>query len=313
MQCIRCNKKGLFLRVNDDGLCKKCEIDVAQERALARAAAVERCTSYYELLCNEYSKIGGNYLYPHADDFTIQELTDICKSCDVLCSELPKWDTYELFEEIYLNDVQQASNSSPMLFNPKLPLGYFSKYSPPKFSESIPELIKKIRNLSIDYSYAIIMRKEASRKKAMGVESQNYVVVGTQYHEKDITKLGTPNPDYNMTKRDIIDCCMTDEFIWKFSFNPISVQLVPEPTNPHDSNAIKVVIDGSHVGYIRARECNLLHGLIENNRIHNINASITGGPYKSVNEDYNDSGKEVYTLERGSDDYSIELEIETTP
>lgn len=32
-------------------------------------------------------------------------------------------------------------------------------------------------------------------------------------------------------------------------------QLVPEPDNPHDKNAIKVVIRGVHVGYVPAVKC----------------------------------------------------------
>jgi len=36
------------------------------------------------------------------------------------------------------------------------------------------------------------------------------------------------------------------------SISPSSkVEIVPEPENPHDSNALKVIIDGKHVGYIK--------------------------------------------------------------
>lgn len=31
-------------------------------------------------------------------------------------------------------------------------------------------------------------------------------------------------------------------------------RLVPEPTNPHDANAIQVVIDGEHVGYVARKD-----------------------------------------------------------
>lgn len=313
MQCIRCNKKGLFLRTNDHGLCKKCEEEVEKELERARIIATEQASAYYESLCLAYAQIDSNHLYPHAEDFDDQALDRICKACEFLLDNLPQWDKYEMLQEVYVKDAQPDARVSSLMHNPRLPLGYFSKYNPLNFAERIKELTDKISRLSISYSHTLTLRKSEARKVSQGISAHEYHVVGTQYYEKNITKIASPNPDYSMTKRDIIDCCMSDENIWKYSFSPISIQLVPEPTNPHDSNAIKVVIDGSHVGYIRSRECALVHDLIANNRIYGIKASITGGPYKSVNEDYNDNGKEVYTLERGTEDFSIDLEIECRP
>ena len=34
-----------------------------------------------------------------------------------------------------------------------------------------------------------------------------------------------------------------------------SLELIPEPENKHDPNAIKVIVDGQHIGYVPAKEC----------------------------------------------------------
>ena len=42
-KCIDCNKKGLFLRVNKNGLCAECELKrCEQERLKAEAEELER-------------------------------------------------------------------------------------------------------------------------------------------------------------------------------------------------------------------------------------------------------------------------------
>ena len=33
------------------------------------------------------------------------------------------------------------------------------------------------------------------------------------------------------------------------------VELIEEPTNKYDPNAIKVIVDGQHIGYIPAKKC----------------------------------------------------------
>jgi hypothetical protein len=43
--------------------------------------------------------------------------------------------------------------------------------------------------------------------------------------------------------------------------------LVPEPDNSFDGNAIKIVFDGHHVGYIPARDTHVFHRAIESNGV----------------------------------------------
>ncbi|MBR2555101.1 MAG: HIRAN domain-containing protein [Aeriscardovia sp.] len=34
-----------------------------------------------------------------------------------------------------------------------------------------------------------------------------------------------------------------------------SLELIEEPENKHDPNAIKVIVDGQHIGYVPAKKC----------------------------------------------------------
>ena len=61
----------------------------------------------------------------------------------------------------------------------------------------------------------------------------------------------------------------------------VTAQLVPEPTNPHDRNAIKVLVGGAHVGYVPAYSTSQFHRVIaqlaRRGRPATCRAQLTGG------------------------------------
>lgn len=141
-------------------------------------------------------------------------------------------------------------------------------------------------------------------------EEKKYIVAGVEYYLDALKKMMEPNELYNYKKQELIDICKTDELIYKYTIEDIAVELVPEPDNPHDPKAIKVLINGTHVGYIPARRCAHLLRKINNGQVENIEAVVGGGRYKVVNEDYDVmKDKSKYTMETGEDDYYIELYI----
>ena len=48
------------------------------------------------------------------------------------------------------------------------------------------------------------------------------------------------------------------------------VELVEEPTNKHDPNAIKVIVDGHHIGYIPAKKCTKVKTILHSGTIKEI-------------------------------------------
>ena len=143
-----------------------------------------------------------------------------------------------------------------------------------------------------------------------GYVERTYHVAGTTFYEDAILSLSAENPDYEMSKRDLIDAGMTDERIWEYEFDPTHVELLPEPENPHDPNAVKVVVDGEHIGYIKKGSCKHILKLIQEDHILKIDCEMGGVNYKIVSEDYDDEkDKEVYTLERDKTNYFVVLTI----
>ena len=68
--------------------------------------------------------------------------------------------------------------------------------------------------------------------------------------------------------------------LYAYSFPAVTCELVPEPDNPHDPNAIMVVLDGQHVGYVPEAECATVRALMR--RSDGIRATVGRGPCKVI-------------------------------
>lgn len=153
---------------------------------------------------------------------------------------------------------------------------------------------------------------EERRKQAEAAEGnvKPYRVAGVTHYEENILSLGEENPDYDSSKSELVNCGLIGERVYKYIFNPTNVELQPEPDNPHDPNAVKVIVDGEHVGYIKAGSCAHIKKVLARDGIARIKCEIGGGPYKRVDEDYDDeTDKEVYTLEKDSSPLFVHLKI----
>ena len=70
-------------------------------------------------------------------------------------------------------------------------------------------------------------------------------------------------------------------------FNPKlynQVELIPEPDNPHDPNAVRVEVAGVHIGYIKAGSCSQVKNLLDAGASVKL-SEIHFGPAKWVYED----------------------------
>ena len=114
---------------------------------------------------------------------------------------------------------------------------------------------------------------------------QMHNVTGISHYTNNILKLATKNPAYALSKKEIIAKKLCDQKIFEYTFAPKTTELIPEPTNPHDPNAIKVVIDGQLVGYVKAGSCTQILKLMKENRIARIDGEIYGGNHKMIYDD----------------------------
>ena len=118
--------------------------------------------------------------------------------------------------------------------------------------------------------------------KVNPIKCETHKVTGMSNYMDNIMSLAEYNDAYDFTKKELIDEGFIYERVYQYEFHPKKVELVPEPDNPVDKNAIKVVIDGAHVGYIKAGSCGRIRNLLNSNTIKNIDITIAGGKYKII-------------------------------
>lgn len=141
---------------------------------------------------------------------------------------------------------------------------------------------------------------------------ERHKVAGTTYHLDAIMELAEDNPDYDMTQREIIDECMEEERIYQYTFPDGPVELVDEPDNEQDPNAIKVLVAGQHIGYIKRGSTKRIHKLQRSGRVLGITAEIYGGRYKIVRcvEEYQ---MQHYEMDRDESLYGAAIEVLVKP
>lgn len=140
------------------------------------------------------------------------------------------------------------------------------------------------------------------------IKTETHKIAGTSYRQSQIKSLGFENVDFSLSKRDLEDCYSEYEKVYQLEFDPRNVELVEEPDNQYDPNAIKVIIDGVHVGYIKKGSCTHVKNLMNSNKISRITADISGGKYKELIPD--DEDYDSFSLERGSIDFFVSICLE---
>ncbi len=325
--CIQCGKSGFFLKLNDAMLCESCakieqakqekeeqiafqkKVEEEKRNVIIRKEKIQQVTAYYESLCEAYQIVADNMAYPSIYGLSEEQIKSKYEACHFLLNELPKWNNYDYFADIYLQDCRICEYSSHLRENPRLPIPAFFYNEIPDFCEAFKDMISKLFTMETKFLLARDVKSNSAKSNAH--ITHKYPVAGITHYEKNIRLLSIENPDYSMSKHECVECCMTDIKIWKYSFHTVAVELIPEPTNEHDPNAIKVVVDGMHIGYIQADCCQYVKNLLETNSIRRISCNIGGGPYKCISEDYDwEKDKEIYTVERDNVPYTAVILIE---
>ena len=141
--------------------------------------------------------------------------------------------------------------------------------------------------------------------------TKEYDVVGVDFYLKNLRSMMEPNYLYSYKKQDLIDTCNYDVPIYKETITECKLSLTHEEDNPHDPNAIMVLLNDRLVGYIAAKDCKHILHLMDNDLIVSFTCKVYGGKYKQVNEEYNwERDRSSYTMENGEDNYGITVIIE---
>ena len=170
-------------------------------------------------------------------------------------------------------------------------------------------------------AYRIIKRIVTGRRKNAFVlqgqeqhrlqdNQETHKVAGVSFRQDALRVLGKKNPDYKKTKQQLQREGLTDKRIYEYTFAPEKVELIPEPDNPHseNGNAIKVVVDGQHIGYIKSGSSAHVHKLLDADRIQQVTCFIGGGSSKMLPR-----YSEDYELETDEIGFYARLTITTKP
>lgn len=117
---------------------------------------------------------------------------------------------------------------------------------------------------------------------------KTYRVAGVSYREKNIMDLSADNDQYTWSKKELAEDSLYGTRytrVYKYEWSPQTVELIPEPDNPEDPNAVKVMVDNVHIGYIKAGSCRHVLKILRENRAKEITCEISGGPYKYISYD----------------------------
>lgn len=153
----------------------------------------------------------------------------------------------------------------------------------------------------------LCMEENKSISEAHTLKTETLHITGTSHYMDNILDLASENYLYDYSKKELMENGLEDEKIYQYEFYPSKVELVADPENQYDSNAIKVLIDDVHVGYVKSGSCTHVKKLLNSGRITAIDAKIYGGAYKLLWED--DDGK--YQIERNHTPIKINVKITT--
>lgn len=201
---------------------------------------------------------------------------------------------------LYLERCKKAENISPPVPRPAP--------KAPKDTSNTKKNVSDVVQSSVENAPAVEEVADTNE-----TETVNFRVAGISYKEDALMEIAWENPEYELSKREIFDEGLDGERIWRYEFRPKNVQLVEEPENPHDPNAIKVIVDGQHIGYIKAGSTTRVRNLLRSGKIEKITADIVGGPYKYAytEEEINDNYETVEKryIEKDDIPYSCKLQV----
>ena len=138
-------------------------------------------------------------------------------------------------------------------------------------------------------------------KKDDGV---TFKATGMAYHMDGLEKIAVENWDYGMTNTEVKEEYEPYDRIYEYEYPVETVELVPEPDNEADPNAIAVHVNGEKVAYIKRGSTTRARTLLASGN-RKITAEVYGGPYKMVEED--DDGR--LTVTKGESPMRVIIKI----
>lgn len=119
------------------------------------------------------------------------------------------------------------------------------------------------------------------KKEPAQPKTNYYNVAGLSYYLDNLRSVGTERPKFKLSDDQLVKK-VTGKRAYKYGFPEEPVQLIPEPTNPHDKNAIQIILAGALIGYVPSDKCAEVRMIMQKHTIQKITVFISGGEHKLV-------------------------------
>ena len=148
------------------------------------------------------------------------------------------------------------------------------------------QLVQAKEKISQSPQVASSVSKSASnpsppKSKISGANQLSFEAAGVFAKTKEILSIAEKNWLFRQSDEVVIEKYKGRK-IYQAYFRNLNTELVPEPTNPYDRNAIMVVVNGVCVGYVPAELCDKVKKIIS--RPYLADTRISGGVVKYVED-----------------------------
>ena len=123
-----------------------------------------------------------------------------------------------------------------------------------------------------------------SQRQNAKLVSETFRVVGINHYPEAVKSLVRMNPSWNLQPEEILAEDKIGQKIYRFRFVSSPVQLIAEPENSVDPNAVAVLIAGQKVGYVPKETAPLIGSILKKGTVKKIICGINGGQYKIVDD-----------------------------
>lgn len=129
------------------------------------------------------------------------------------------------------------------------------------------------------------------------MKEYKFKVAGVTFYKDNFLELADENDDYLfLSNRELIDIYDIGDKIYQYEFNPKHVELIPEPENQYDKNAVRVEVDGLQVGHIKKGSCSQVKNLLASPDFLRVEVDSMGlGGYKRICEEYEEDEYDWYS------------------
>ena len=99
----------------------------------------------------------------------------------------------------------------------------------------------------------------------MQYKTENHEIAGVNHYADQIMHdLAAPNKEFNITAKEFKKKYKSGDRIYEYTFNTSNPRIIPEPDNPYDPNALRVMVGNTKIGYIKKGSCSRVKNTLNN-------------------------------------------------